>query len=182
MGVVGVVGVVGVGMGGADAGAGVGAGCGEGGIGIGGGLGAGDVAHAARIATHATIAAHAIERMRHAPIECEAFVRRASRLATQLVLKDLSNMWILVVEAMIAVGLLLFIVWWTLGPTQRREREEMQRLAQVTLPPPNFPLEGKGANCAASLDEQAQCSDRGTASENSGIVASKRVPSSATTK
>ena len=76
-------------------------------------------------------------------------------------------MWILEVEAMIAVGLLLFIVWWTLGPTQRREREEMQRLLR---------------DAAASAEEQAQCKDLGTASENSGIGASKRVPSSATTK
>ncbi len=76
-------------------------------------------------------------------------------------------MWILVVEAMIAVGLLLFIVWWTLGPTQRREREEMQRLARAA---------------AASAEEQSQCNDLGTASENSGTAASKRVPSSATTK
>lgn len=76
-------------------------------------------------------------------------------------------MWILVVEAMAAVGLLLFIVWWTLGPTQRREREEMERLAR---------------DAAASAEEQSQCNERGTASENSGIGASKRVPSSATTK
>lgn len=78
-------------------------------------------------------------------------------------------MWILVVEAMIAVGLLLFIVWWTLGPTQRREREEMQALA-------------RDAAASAPAEEEAQCSDLGTASENSGIGASKRVPSSATTK
>ncbi len=76
-------------------------------------------------------------------------------------------MWILVVEAMVAVGLLLFIVWWTLGPTQRREREEMQRLAREEV---------------ASAEERTQCNDLGTASENSGIAASKRVPSSATTK
>lgn len=80
-------------------------------------------------------------------------------------------MWILVVEAMIAVGLLLFIVWWTLGPAQRREREEMQRLGSAA------------SSAAAASDEQAtQCNDLGTASENSGIAASKRVPSSATTK
>lgn len=76
-------------------------------------------------------------------------------------------MWILVVEAMIAVGLLLFIVWWTLGPTQRREREEMQRLLREAAP---------------SAEPEAQCKDLGTASENSGTGASKRVPSSATTK
>lgn len=80
-------------------------------------------------------------------------------------------MWILVVEAMIAVGLLLFIVWWTLGPAQRREREEMQRLASASSSPE-----------AASAEENSQCNERGTASENSGIAASKRVPSSATTK
>ncbi len=80
-------------------------------------------------------------------------------------------MWILVVEALFAVGLLIFIVWWTLGPTQRREREEMQRLARAPSSP-----------AAASFDEENQCNDRGTASENSEIGASKRVPSSATTK
>ncbi|MEO8937150.1 MAG: hypothetical protein ABI277_14325 [Burkholderiaceae bacterium] len=38
-------------------------------------------------------------------------------------------MWILVAEALGALGLFLFIVWWTLGPTQRREREALQQLA-----------------------------------------------------
>ncbi len=38
-------------------------------------------------------------------------------------------MWILVVEAMGALGLLLFIVWWTLGPTQRRERDALRDAA-----------------------------------------------------
>jgi len=38
-------------------------------------------------------------------------------------------MWLFVGEAMGALSLLLFIVWWTLGPTQRREREEMRELA-----------------------------------------------------
>ena len=38
-------------------------------------------------------------------------------------------MWILVAEALGALGLFLFIVWWTFGPTQRREREAMTRLA-----------------------------------------------------
>lgn len=38
-------------------------------------------------------------------------------------------MWILVAEALGALGLFLFIVWWTLGPTQRREREALDRLA-----------------------------------------------------
>jgi len=36
-------------------------------------------------------------------------------------------MWIFVAEALAALSLLLFIVWWTLGPTQRREREALQR-------------------------------------------------------
>jgi len=38
-------------------------------------------------------------------------------------------MWLFVGEALGALSLLLFIVWWTLGPTQRRERDEMRRLA-----------------------------------------------------
>jgi hypothetical protein len=38
-------------------------------------------------------------------------------------------MWIFVAEAIGALGLLLFIVWWTLGPTHRRE-QEMLRLAR----------------------------------------------------
>jgi nitrogen fixation-related uncharacterized protein len=37
-------------------------------------------------------------------------------------------MWIFIAEALLAVGLLLFIVWWTLGSAQRREREEFERL------------------------------------------------------
>jgi hypothetical protein len=40
-------------------------------------------------------------------------------------------MWILVAEAMGALTLFLFIVWWTLGPTQRREREAMRELASA---------------------------------------------------
>ncbi len=39
-------------------------------------------------------------------------------------------MWILVAEALGALGLFLFIVWWTLGPTQRRERDALQKLAR----------------------------------------------------
>ncbi len=44
-------------------------------------------------------------------------------------------MWILMGEALLAVALLLSIVWWTLGPTQRRERDaamraEIERLAR----------------------------------------------------
>jgi hypothetical protein len=39
-------------------------------------------------------------------------------------------MWIFVLEAMIALSLLLFIVWWTLGPTHKREREMLRRLAE----------------------------------------------------
>ena len=39
-------------------------------------------------------------------------------------------MWIFVAEAMGALGLFLFIVWWTLGPTQRRERETLRQLAR----------------------------------------------------
>lgn len=39
-------------------------------------------------------------------------------------------MWILVAEAMGALALLLFIVWWTLGPTHRREREALERAAR----------------------------------------------------
>jgi hypothetical protein len=35
-------------------------------------------------------------------------------------------MWILVAEAMGALSCLLLIVWWTLGPTQRRERDAMR--------------------------------------------------------
>jgi hypothetical protein len=37
-------------------------------------------------------------------------------------------MWIFVAEALGALSLLLLIVWWTLGPTHRREQEELQRL------------------------------------------------------
>jgi hypothetical protein len=40
-------------------------------------------------------------------------------------------MWILVLEAMGALSLLLFIVWWTLGPTHRRERDELRRLGDA---------------------------------------------------
>jgi len=38
-------------------------------------------------------------------------------------------MWIFVAEAFGALGLLIFIVWWTLGPTQRREQEMLRKLA-----------------------------------------------------
>ncbi len=39
-------------------------------------------------------------------------------------------MWILVAEALGALGLFLFIVWWTFGPTQRRERDAFNALAR----------------------------------------------------
>ncbi len=46
---------------------------------------------------------------------------------------EAKDMWILVVEALGALGVLLFIAWWTLGPTHRREqaalRDEAARLA-----------------------------------------------------
>jgi hypothetical protein len=38
-------------------------------------------------------------------------------------------MWILVVEAMGALSCLLLIVWWTLGPTHRRERDALREAA-----------------------------------------------------
>ena len=36
-------------------------------------------------------------------------------------------MWLLIVEAGIALGLFLFILWWTMGPVYRRENEEHAR-------------------------------------------------------
>ncbi len=39
-------------------------------------------------------------------------------------------MWIFVAEAIGALSLLLFIVWWTLGPTHKREQEMLRRLAR----------------------------------------------------
>lgn len=32
-------------------------------------------------------------------------------------------MWIFILEAALALGLLLLIVWWTLGPVRKREVE-----------------------------------------------------------
>jgi hypothetical protein len=70
------------------------------------------------------IAASAMRGLRAArPIECRRIAAR-SRAARS---KDVAFMWILVAEALGALGLLLFIVWWTLGPAQRREREALQR-------------------------------------------------------
>jgi hypothetical protein len=40
-------------------------------------------------------------------------------------------MWILVVEALGALSLFLFIVWWTLGPTHRQEREALRQLTRA---------------------------------------------------
>ena len=36
-------------------------------------------------------------------------------------------MWIFVLEAALALGLLLFIVWWTMAPAHRREQDEARR-------------------------------------------------------
>jgi hypothetical protein len=40
-------------------------------------------------------------------------------------------MWLFVAEALCALGLLLFIVWWTLGPTHRLERDALRQLASA---------------------------------------------------
>ena len=36
-------------------------------------------------------------------------------------------MWVLVLEALLALGLLLFIVWWTMAPAHKREQDEVRR-------------------------------------------------------
>jgi hypothetical protein len=36
-------------------------------------------------------------------------------------------MWLLLVEAGIALGLFLFILWWTMGPVHKRETEASAR-------------------------------------------------------
>lgn len=44
-------------------------------------------------------------------------------------------MWIFVLEAAIALGLLVFIVWWTLAPAKKREDAQVRnRVQQATLP------------------------------------------------
>jgi hypothetical protein len=50
-------------------------------------------------------------------------------------------LWILI-EAAIALGLFLFIMWWTLGPVHRREARELERLRSESArsaPPPDPP-------------------------------------------
>ena len=39
-------------------------------------------------------------------------------------------MWIFVAEALLALALLIAIVWWTMGPTHRRERQEARNAAK----------------------------------------------------
>ena len=38
-------------------------------------------------------------------------------------------MWIFVAEALLALALLIAIVWWTMGPTHKRERQEAKNEA-----------------------------------------------------
>lgn len=51
-------------------------------------------------------------------------------------------MWILILEAALALGLLVFIVWWTLAPVKKREdaqvrnREQQAALPEVAPAPP----------------------------------------------
>jgi hypothetical protein len=54
-------------------------------------------------------------------------------------------MWILVAEALGALCLFLFIVWWTLGPTQRREREALRELAGAEADAKPSPDDGESA-------------------------------------
>ena len=39
-------------------------------------------------------------------------------------------MWIFVAEALLALALLIAIVWWTMGPAHRRERQEAKEAAK----------------------------------------------------
>jgi len=39
-------------------------------------------------------------------------------------------MWLLIVEAALALALLIFIVWWTMAPVKRREDAEQARQAR----------------------------------------------------
>ncbi len=36
-------------------------------------------------------------------------------------------MWVLYLEAGLAVSLLVFIMWWTLGSTRKKEREKQNK-------------------------------------------------------
>jgi hypothetical protein len=36
-------------------------------------------------------------------------------------------MWVLFLEAGIAVSLLVFIMWWTLGSTRKKEKDEQKK-------------------------------------------------------
>lgn len=36
-------------------------------------------------------------------------------------------MWLLILEAALALALLIFIVWWTMAPVKRRENAEQAR-------------------------------------------------------
>jgi hypothetical protein len=43
-------------------------------------------------------------------------------------------MWMLLLEAGIALSLFIFIMWWTLGPVSRRENRERMELDKGDLP------------------------------------------------
>jgi len=48
-----------------------------------------------------------------------------SKLKSITVVNDLSGMWLIFLEAGVALGLLLFIVWWTWpsGPKEPKDKE-----------------------------------------------------------
>ena len=73
-------------------------------------------------------------------------------------------MWILVAEAMGALSLLLFIVWWTLGPTHRREREALQRMIDDEAAATRVDVAAGRSTGAASASAKA---NEGRASESS---------------
>ena len=41
-------------------------------------------------------------------------------------------MWLFVLEALLALALLLFIVWWTIAPVHKRESESVEREAHAS--------------------------------------------------
>ncbi len=49
------------------------------------------------------------------------------------------TMWMLLLEAGIALSLFIFIMWWTLGPVSRRENRERMELGKAD--PPALPEE-----------------------------------------
>jgi len=62
-------------------------------------------------------------------------------------------MWILILEAAIALGLLVFIVWWTMAPVKKREDAQARNPEQQAVLPEVTGAQPESSNVTRKPDE-----------------------------